>query len=196
MQQVCPMCRAEIPADGPLLNGTPAPVPEDTGLAAAAAAAAAAQAQVPASQPSQSASSDAVSSSNPRSNGEAREPVPEVRNSGPSVSKPGASLAQLTAGASNVGITGNGASASTAPTHLPPLQEILDALGRAEEVAMFLREQQSFWMDQVRQIQNTVSQGPPSAGEAAPAVATMQGHALSGRGNGACQSEFPGCLDE
>lgn len=200
MQQVCPMCRAEIPADGPLLNGTPAPVPEDTGLAAAAAAAAAAQAQVPASQPSQSASSEAVqpavSSSNPRSNGEAREPVPEVRNSGSSVSKPGASLAQLTAGTSNVGIAGAGASASNAPTHLPPLQEILDALGRAEEVATFLREQQSFWMDQVRQIQNTVSHGSPSAGEAAPAVATMQGHALSERGNGACQSEFPGCLDE
>ncbi|OLP79526.1 E3 ubiquitin-protein ligase synoviolin [Symbiodinium microadriaticum] len=45
------------------------------------------------------------------------------------------------------------AAPSSAPSSLPPLEEITNALDRAEEMAKFLREQQDFWMEQVRQIQ-------------------------------------------
>jgi len=152
MQQVCPMCRAEIPADGPLLNSTSQDVPEDTGLAAAAAAAAAAQAQAPASQPSQPAPSEAAaqqpaSSLNTRSNGQASEPVPEVHTSG-SANRAMAPMQAGPSSARGASVAGTTSSAGNAPAHLPPLQEILDALGRAEEVATFLRDQQSFWMEQ------------------------------------------------
>eukprot|EP00434_Breviolum_minutum_P040254 symbB.v1.2.035763.t1/scaffold4890.1/size33415/4 len=196
MQQVCPMCRAEIPADGPLLNSTSQDVPEDTGLAAAAAAAAAAQAQAPASQPSQPAPSEAAaqqpaSSLNTRSNGQASEPVPEVHTSG-SANRAMAPMQAGPSSARGASVAGTTSSAGNAPAHLPPLQEILDALGRAEEVATFLRDQQSFWMEQVRQIQSgTVSQnGVPSVKEEAAMISTRSGHTPNENGTAAGKSEF------
>eukprot|EP00490_Sorites_sp_Unknown_P000558 CAMPEP_0114690540 /NCGR_PEP_ID=MMETSP0191-20121206/65824_1 /TAXON_ID=126664 /ORGANISM="Sorites sp." /LENGTH=520 /DNA_ID=CAMNT_0001980613 /DNA_START=56 /DNA_END=1619 /DNA_ORIENTATION=- len=186
MQQVCPTCRAEIPADGPLLNGTPAQIPqipEDISSGSSSTSSSA----VPTNQPA--APSEAVSSSSiPRSNGQVVEPVAEARSSGCSVRKPTASVGLSSAGGSlgTAGATGPASIGNNTSGHLPPLQEILDALGRAEEVATFLREQQSFWIEQVRQIQSNVSR-QPSAGEEAAAtpIAPMPGPVLSMK---------PGCV--
>eukprot|EP00927_Polykrikos_kofoidii_P027303 TRINITY_DN24070_c0_g3_i2.p1 TRINITY_DN24070_c0_g3~~TRINITY_DN24070_c0_g3_i2.p1 ORF type:complete len:702 (+),score=113.45 TRINITY_DN24070_c0_g3_i2:101-2206(+) len=46
----------------------------------------------------------------------------------------------------------------------PPLQDIMEGLKRAEDVAKFLREQTAFWMEQVRQIQQTHCSGGDPAG--------------------------------
>ncbi|CAJ1441293.1 unnamed protein product, partial [Effrenium voratum] len=142
MQQVCPTCRAEIPAEGPSA--------QDTGLAAAAAAAAAAV-QAPASQPSapaQSVASDSTeqapaphaasaTSSTVRANGQVTEATPEVPCSSSSGTHQPFAVPPAVNGAA----------------HLPPLEEVLDALRRAEEVAAYLRGQQEFWIEQVQQIQ-------------------------------------------
>lgn len=51
----------------------------------------------------------------------------------------------------------------------PPMNEVLEALKRAEEVSKFLREQTDFWMEQVRQIQKTTQSGEAQQ-SAAPVV--------------------------
>eukprot|EP00933_Yihiella_yeosuensis_P031734 TRINITY_DN2532_c0_g1_i1.p1 TRINITY_DN2532_c0_g1~~TRINITY_DN2532_c0_g1_i1.p1 ORF type:complete len:395 (+),score=115.47 TRINITY_DN2532_c0_g1_i1:98-1186(+) len=211
MQQVCPTCRAEIPADGPLLQ-------EAATLAAVAAAAAAAaeapRPEVPQQQPAAVAATTpaAPSVSVPAASASAAAPGPAAAASaaapGPAAAqtatqgaaqsssfpvKPSATVSSFTspgtvaAAAAAAAAAGRpapcGHSPSSGHTHhapvngpaamlsataggsLPPLEDIMDSLKRAEEVAKFLKEQQDFWMEQVRQIQQR--QAASSLGPAA-----------------------------
>jgi len=70
---------------------------------------------------------------------------------------------------------------------LPPVHEIMDSLKRAEEIAKFLRQQTDFWMEQVRQIEQshapTVPVGTPASGNI-PGV-PMQWPLMTGGGGSA-----------
>lgn len=162
MQQVCPTCRAEIPADGPLLNQPRPhePPAEDagTGLAAAAAAAqAAAAARASASAPD--AQVEHADRHTTAASTSAAAGLPQAPASSSSSSSAGNNGVQAgrTAG---VFLPPNGAGIRMSASilsgggSLPPMQDIVDSLKRAEDVAKFLREQQDFWMEQVRQIQD------------------------------------------
>lgn len=175
MQQVCPTCRSEIRADGPA--HTPAmQSQEETGLAAAQAAAAAAQAQIaaPRRPPAPAQPGSASSAAAPENAPVA--PSPDGRAQAPIFERPAMAVPAVSTGAASSHANGQGfaasepvqataaaaayplaasrqAAPSSAPSSLPPLEEITNALDRAEEMAKFLREQQDFWMEQVRQIQ-------------------------------------------
>eukprot|EP00439_Symbiodinium_sp_Y106_P035719 s787_g4.t1 len=192
MQQVCPTCRSEIRAEGPAHTQTQMQREEDTGLAAAQAAAAAAQAQIAAQRrppaPSQPGS---ASSAAPPENAPVA-PAPDGRAQAPIFERPAMAVPAASTGASSSHANGQGFAASepaqaaaaaaayplaasrqvapsSALSSLPPLEEITTALDRAEEMAKFLREQQDFWMEQVRQIQAGRSgQAVPSPETVAP----------------------------
>eukprot|EP00931_Biecheleriopsis_adriatica_P101707 TRINITY_DN76793_c0_g1_i1.p1 TRINITY_DN76793_c0_g1~~TRINITY_DN76793_c0_g1_i1.p1 ORF type:complete len:595 (-),score=117.51 TRINITY_DN76793_c0_g1_i1:94-1878(-) len=206
MQQVCPTCRAEIPADGPLLNQNHQR--EDTGLAAAQAAAAAARANTP-SAPAQSppavggaGSTSAQRAAAPAASSSAASAPTQQAGADAAGAAPGSAAAAVAAaftsvasgsqaasssGAGSGGVDAArlgsiflpsggaafrvpGSSAGAAGGALPPLQDILDSLKRAEEVAQYLREQQDFWMGQVRQIQERHGREAASARGAAPSA--------------------------
>eukprot|EP00930_Biecheleria_cincta_P021555 TRINITY_DN15948_c0_g1_i2.p1 TRINITY_DN15948_c0_g1~~TRINITY_DN15948_c0_g1_i2.p1 ORF type:complete len:532 (+),score=95.13 TRINITY_DN15948_c0_g1_i2:104-1699(+) len=175
MQQVCPTCRAEIPADGPLLNhprphGHP---PEDagTGLAAAVAAAQAA-----------AAARASASTSDAQADHSHRHPAVASTSAAASAEMPQAPASSSSGSASSNGphatrtagvfLPPNGsgirvsASILSGGASLPPMQDIMDSLKRAEDVAKFLREQQDFWMEQVRQIQDRQGQTAARTSEA------------------------------
>eukprot|EP00928_Gymnodinium_smaydae_P014102 TRINITY_DN15109_c0_g1_i2.p1 TRINITY_DN15109_c0_g1~~TRINITY_DN15109_c0_g1_i2.p1 ORF type:complete len:663 (+),score=131.39 TRINITY_DN15109_c0_g1_i2:220-2208(+) len=78
------------------------------------------------------------------------------------------SVPSTTFSSAQLGAIGSFAALGSAATiATPPLEEMLSALKRAEDVSKFLREQTDFWMAQVRQIQKdhngTVATGAVSA---------------------------------
>lgn len=190
MQQVCPTCRAEIPADAPSLPEAaqharerapaPAPVAGAAALAAAPAAPAvpapvqaalsAAAASAPAGvgqAPSTAASTAAVSGGLSRAlAGSSVQPTATA--SAPAAPSPHVGAAASAASASwgvptsatpherrheEQEARGLGNAPAAALPALPPVNDILEALKKAEDIAKFLREQTDFWMDQVRQIE-------------------------------------------
>lgn len=156
MQQLCPTCRAEIPSDAPLAPS---------------------HAQPPLTHPVE----------------EEQSPPPQVQ---------GESLDDLSADATQVSSTPLGMSAGsvqvvTSPSSplmtgsglveidpqafglvlgLPPMNEIVESLKRAENTAEFLREQSDFWMDQVRQIERTCVHMQDPNSESGFPMAYMPGH--------------------
>mmetsp|Transcript_93902 Transcript_93902/g.265703 ORF Transcript_93902/g.265703 Transcript_93902/m.265703 type:complete len:616 (-) Transcript_93902:62-1909(-) len=163
MQQVCPTCRAEIPAEVPSMaapmpaaaarDGHPppagapvAPVPSAPGAAAAGAQPAAAAAASPAAPASASAAPTEAGAP------AAAQPMP-----GAAVPPTLAATAALPRAAA-VGEMPAAGQAFAVPGALPPVAEIMESLRRAEEIAKFLRQQTEFWMDQVRQIEQGHSQ--------------------------------------
>jgi len=142
MQQVCPTCRAEIPAETvpfvpPPANAPPTaqPAPQASDRQAAAPTAAPVASTSPSSTPAASASTAAA--------------VPAATPTGGSTPPPPVVVQPATIKAS----TG---------AH-PAVHEIMDALKRAEEIAKFLGQQTDFWMDQVRQIEKVHTQQPMSS---------------------------------
>lgn len=180
MQQVCPTCRAEIPADGPLLNQNHAnePPAEDagTGLAAAAAAAqaaAAARASGSASdvQAEHSHRHPTAASTSTSASGMPQAPASSSSGSASSNGLQATRTAGVFLPPNGSGIRVS-ASILSGGASLPPMQDIMDSLKRAEDVAKFLREQQDFWMEQVRQIQDRQAQTAAPMPEADSATET------------------------
>lgn len=142
MQQVCPTCRAEIPADAP--QATP-PAGDQPNAAAA-----------PGGQAQPGRGADGTSSAVANGNGavSTQQPFSALGGNSPdrpdaaagvNPSSPEAILAQCL---QSLSLSGSG---QLSP--LTPVPEILQALKQAEELAKYFREQTDFWMKQVQEIQ-------------------------------------------
>jgi len=191
MQQVCPTCRAEIPAEGPTLPPQqPAPTPAGTEAPPTAASSSndIAAGSAPAA-PSVSANAAASLPSNAPASAATESPaaVPCTAASRAAAAAAGAAAAAPTAAAAPMAATSatsaaiHAAATATAvaatPVSVPTafkveigdaqVQDIMDSLKRAEEIAKFLRQQTDFWMEQVRQIEQTHSHQPATSGIAA-----------------------------
>jgi len=190
MQQSCPTCRAEIPAEvAPAAtpramaqaNQQPQPQPPQLAAAAAAVAAAAAPPAAPSAASQAPAVSSAASASSPvqaASGASSSGAGIEQSSATGSAHSPQATAQSATAQcvvcpagacATASQLQGRGSSApssspdllpggalmapASAAAALPPVQEVLDALARAEEMSKFLRQQADFWMEQVQLIQ-------------------------------------------
>mmetsp|Transcript_8614 Transcript_8614/g.15462 ORF Transcript_8614/g.15462 Transcript_8614/m.15462 type:complete len:558 (-) Transcript_8614:106-1779(-) len=189
MQQSCPTCRAEIPADvapsafaaGAAPRGMaqanqqapPQPQPQQQPPAAAPpSAASASPAPAVSSAASASASSPVQAASGASSSGSGTAIAQPSASStaqstpaqaaAPSVACPAGSAApsllqargmSVPSSSSDMLAAGSPQAAGSAAAALPPVQEVLDALARAEEMSKFLRQQADFWMEQVQLIQ-------------------------------------------
>jgi len=212
MQQVCPTCRAEIPAETPSSFATapqapaptqpPAAAPTAGGPASSNASATAAATNLPgsaavastqpatpavsstpASTPSAAVAASSLASSSVPA------PLPQPAAPGAAVRQPAAPTVPQAREAETAGVQVLNQPLGTLGT-LPPAQEIMDSLKRAEEVAKFLRQQTEFWMDQVRLIEQNHSQSASSGGLtaappqwsvlSAPGVPQSIGAALAG----------------
>jgi len=195
MQQVCPTCRAEIPAEGPTLPPQqPAPTPAGTEAPPTAASSSndIATGSAPAA-PSVSASAGANTlpaaslPSNAPASAATESPAAVPCTAASRAAAAAAAAAAPTAVADPMAAT----SATSAATHAAAtataaaatlvsvptafkveigdaqVQDIMDSLKRAEEIAKFLRQQTDFWMEQVRQIEQTHSHQPATSGIAA-----------------------------
>mmetsp|Transcript_87077 Transcript_87077/g.202709 ORF Transcript_87077/g.202709 Transcript_87077/m.202709 type:complete len:584 (-) Transcript_87077:47-1798(-) len=143
MQQVCPTCRAEIPAEAMTSHVSPANVPSSTQpvpqagdrqVAAPVVAPAAAPTAAPTAVPTASTSLSPSST------------APTLAATGSCAPLPQAVAHPVTA--------------IPSAAH-PAVHEIMDSLKRAEEIAKFLGQQREFWMDQVRQIEQNHMQPVP-----------------------------------
>lgn len=147
MQQVCPTCRAEIPADGPVVqvqrpSATQAAPQQQVQAAATPSTASQPNAAV-ASSPQQAATSSTQV-----------QPTLPAASLPPTVAVPH-SHHHCAASSSSLPAVPAPLLLPAAGTQLPPLQDLVEMLKRAEDVAKFLREQQDFWLQQVRQIQSS-----------------------------------------
>jgi len=155
MQQVCPTCRAEIPADSPNIPSPPLQVPP------------AGDRQAPAPPPP-AAAPPMGNSAGPAATSAAGPAVTASQASGPhlvpAASPPDVSVSTAPVPAAPGKAVQSQASSQPAssPSHLPPVQEVMNSLNRAEEIAKFLRQQTEFWMDQVRHIEQTHTQSASS----------------------------------
>jgi len=199
MQQVCPTCRAEIPADGPLLQdaaearraaelpqaaGAPlqpaepgtGPALQPTAPGAAGAAAAPHASAACGCAGSHAASASAAQAAHPTapSGIPAQLGAASVSSSAyPSAQQP--NQRYISSG------TGLEAAAAMGSGTLPPLEDVVAALKRAEDVAKFLREQQDFWMDQVRLVQERHGPGAHGAVGSSEAVVRAMAAAAVGQ---------------
>lgn len=204
MQQVCPTCRAEVPADGPSVPQAPPdarrdaqPAPADVppapevGPGAGTQAAAAATVGAPpleaqgkgASSAAPLGTSASTSSTQAAPAAPSNAPSPPVRTDAvpskapqrpspaPTVPQGSPDVFESTRTASCTAEVPPGAQAAIYASGMlgaaPPVNEILDALKRAEEMATFLRQQTQFWKDQVESIRENAPQLHAFAGGAA-----------------------------
>lgn len=202
MQQVCPTCRAEIPADGPAVPQAPPAARRDNQAAPADALAApevsptagtqaaATAGASPLEAQAKGASSAAPIGTSASSTGSthaapavpSNAPSPHVHadaatSKAPQHPSPAPTMPQCcpdTSGSTKTATCATGMSGAQAAMYAsgmlgaaPPVNEILDALKRAEEVASFLRQQTQFWKEQVESIRENSSQLHSFAGGAA-----------------------------
>lgn len=157
MQQVCPTCRAEIPADGPML-AAPEAAPE---AAPAPEAPVAQPAQEQLMQPAspqvpvqQGAQAEVLSAETPKTSQSLQGvPIVSAQPMPQSASTDGSPDSAITHEAAKSERLPQSVSMPSGGAISPSIREITDALKQAEEVAKFLREQTAFWMDQVRVIE-------------------------------------------
>jgi E3 ubiquitin-protein ligase synoviolin len=196
MQQVCPTCRAEIPADGPCLHGQPPPAVPPAGeqqvpapaaaetVPAAAAPAGSAAPTGPASTPTVAAAASSAPAPSGTANVAAAvaalvaapASIPKQATFCPAASASGAGTAEASAPAASASASaapiprlfelGDTSALGSALGTLPPVHDILESLRRAEETSKFLRQQSEFWMQQVQMIQK--SHTPQTQAQAPP----------------------------
>lgn len=178
IQQVCPTCRAEIPADGP--PARPTTQASDTGVppgqvegqeAPTSGApstpevppATASAARTVQSSASASASSTANTCDLHKGCAHSASHSEPAGVSAPAGSPEPTAHAHAGLGAAGIFVDTSGSNLFSSSAALPPVQELLDSLHRAEEIAKFLRQQTDFWMEQVTQIQQAHVQSASAA---------------------------------
>lgn len=144
---------APAPSGATSAAATPASAATGAGASSATSVGAASQMQTPSGPPVQTSATDNAALFAPSA---ASVPKAGTVSSGTVAATSAASLPLLgVAGAQGLGVNmGILGSFQT----LPPVNEIVESIQRAEEVAKFLRQQTEFWMSQVRQIEQMQTQ--------------------------------------
>lgn len=193
MQQVCPTCRSEIPADGPIhpaAQEVSPPPARPQGQAAASPTLPMApppperkpeaeRASPELLRPATSSSSAAPATAKAAPSSQAAVPkwsevfqapwVPVAKASGRAQSS---SSTAMPDGPSVMASLPAAAALSMAAS-LPPIEELLTALQRAERVAEFLRDSTDFWCEQVRLEQEELRAARPSGSGASAGPSSL-----------------------